>query len=81
MEGFEAINFSTKQLLQTHSNHRGNVCVQAMVRMAHQFINHNHDVESVLKKQKKQKQKIMDRIKQIYHGTPAMMQRIGPVII
>ena len=52
-----------------------------MVRMMHQFINHNHYVESVLKKQKKQKQKIMDRIKQIHHGTPAMLQRIGPVIV
>ena len=45
MEGFEAINVSTKRLLCNHSNHHGNVCVQAMVRMTHQFINHNHDVK------------------------------------
>ena len=67
MEGFKAINFVKKISLRNHSNHRGNVCEQTMVKVVHRYMNHDHDVASELQKIKKGKKQIIERIKRIHH--------------
>lgn len=68
MEGFEAINFMTKRTIRDHSNRRGNICAQTMVRMVMNYMNHNHDVVQELKERQKQKKKQIETIKRIHHG-------------
>ena len=55
MEGFEAINFVTKKMLRNHSNHRGNVCEQKMVKVVHRYMNHSHNVADELTKRNKKR--------------------------
>ena len=57
MEGFEAINYSTKQILRNRSNHRGNICAQSMVHMVNKYSNHYHDVAASSKQREKTNQK------------------------
>ena len=67
MEGFEAVNFMTKRTICDHSNCRGNICAQTMVRLVMNYMNHNHNIVQELKVRKKHKKKI-EIIKQIHHG-------------
>ena len=55
MEGFEAINYFTKRMLQNHSNLKGNVWSQSMVKITLAYMTHVHNVNKELKKRKKEK--------------------------
>ena len=78
MEGFEAINYSTKQILRNRSNHRGNICAQSMVHMVNKYTNHYHDVAASLKQRERNKPKIIKRIKMIHHAEAP--SPLGPVV-
>ena len=68
MEGFEAINFSTKTVLRNKSNHKGNVCSQTLIQLVSEYMNFEHDVEQSFAHRKKQKEKIIAATKRIHHG-------------
>ena len=67
MEGFEAINYFTKRMIRDHTNRKGNICAQTMVRIVFAYQNHNHDVASELKKRQKARPKLLETIKRIHH--------------
>ena len=67
MEGFEAINYMTKRLIRDHTNRRGNICAQTMVRIVMVFMTFEHSVEEQLKLRKKLKEKQLDSINRIHH--------------
>jgi len=55
MEGFEAINYVTKRIIRNHSNRRGNVCAQSMIKTVVTYINKRYDVAHELKKRSEEK--------------------------
>ena len=66
-EGFEAINYMTKRIIRDHSNRRGNICAQTMVRIVLAYVNHVHDVQIELSERDKAKEKLLNSIKRIHH--------------
>ena len=76
MEGFEAINYFTKRILRNHSNHKGNVCSQSMAKITLVYMTHVHDVNKELKKRKKEKKKIINKMKMIHHDS----EQTAPVV-
>ena len=67
MEGFEAINYMTKRFIRDHTNRRGNICFQTMVRIVLTYINHDHDVHNEIAAKAKQKKKNLETINRIHH--------------
>ena len=68
MEGFEAINYLTKRLICDHTNRRGNICAQTMVRIVFAYKNYEHNVASELEKRKKEQPKVIETINRIHHN-------------
>ena len=57
----------TKQIIRDHSNCRGNICAQTMVRIVLAYVNHVHDVQIELSERDKAKEKLLNSIKRIHH--------------
>ena len=76
MEGFEAINYFTKRMLRNHSNRKGNVCSQSMTKIVLAYMTHVHDVPKELAKRKKEKKKIIEKMKMIHHDS----QQTAPLV-
>ena len=69
MEAFEAMNFSTKNVLRNKCNHKGNVCAQTMVELVTKYIDHQHYVAESLSSKRKQKEKNIESIKRIHRDS------------
>ena len=67
MEAFEAMNFSTKNVLRNKCNHKGNVCAQTMIELVTQYTSHHHDVSKSLSAKDKQKEKNIEATQRIHH--------------
>ena len=68
MERFEAINYMTKQLIRDHTNRKGNICAQTMIRIVMVYMSHNHNVSDSLEIREKLKKKQLETIKCIHSG-------------
>ena len=44
IEAFEATNFSTKKLVRSKSNHKGNTCLKTMVQLVTSHANYEHNI-------------------------------------
>ena len=76
MEGFEAINYMTKQFIRDHTNRRGNICFQTMVTIVLTYINHDHDVHNEIAAKAKQKKKRLETINRIHHFENERLQLV-----
>ena len=63
MEGFEAIKYLTKSMICDHTNWKGNIYTQTMMRIVFGYQNYNHDVASKRKKQQKSRPKLTEKKK------------------
>ena len=67
MEGFEAVNYLTKHMIRDHTNRKGNICTQTLVRIVFAYKNYNHGVSTELEKRQKGRPKLIETIKRIHH--------------
>ena len=69
MEGYEAINYTTKHLICDHTNRWGNACSQTMVQIVMTYMNNDHNIVTEIKGREKAKKKQIESILWIHNGT------------
>ena len=76
MEGFESINYMTKRLIRDHTNRRGNICAQTLIKITMLYITNDQSVPVQLELRKKLKTKQLETIKRIHHDSNELQQTI-----